>query len=43
MKTNNSLGEALGIFVVAGMLISGCGPSGEELFRQAQEAENKKN
>lgn len=43
MKTNNSLGEALGIFVVAGMLISGCGPSGEELFRQAQEAEKKKN
>ena len=42
MKIGNGLYEVLGGLVVSGMLISGCGPSGDDLFRQAQEAMKSK-
>ena len=43
MKRRNKRYETLGVVVALGMLFCGCGPSGDELFRQAQEASNNNN
>ena len=42
MKRRNIRYETLGIVVALGMLFCGCGPSGDEWFRQAQEAAKNK-
>ena len=40
MRRINKMYEPLVVVVVLGMLFAGCGPSGDELFRKAQEAAN---
>ena len=42
MNTRNGSYKAIGMIFVLGMLVSGCGPSGDELFRQAEEAAKNK-
>ncbi len=42
MNTRRGSYKTLGMIFVLGMLVSGCGPSGDELFRQAQEAAKNK-
>ena len=42
MKRRNKRYETLGVVVVLGLLFCGCGPSGDELFRQAEEAAKNK-
>ena len=43
MNARNGSYKTLGMIFVLGMLVSGCGPSGDELFRQAQEAAKNNN
>ena len=43
MNARNGSYKTLGMIFVLGMLVSGCGPSGDELFRQAQEAVKNNN
>ena len=42
MNARNGSYKTLGMIFVSGMLLSGCGPSGDELFRQAEEAAKNK-
>ena len=42
MKRRNKRYETFGVVVVLRMLFCGCGPSGDELFRQAQESAKNK-
>ena len=42
MNAKNGSYKTLGMIFVLGMLVSGCGPSGDELFRQAEEAAKTK-